>query len=123
MIYHKLADLVVLIHFAFIVFVLTGGLLVLRWRPVVWIHLPSVLWAAFIEFAGWICPLTPLENWLRLKSGGRIYSSDFIEHYLMSLVYPDALTPQMQVILGVGVIIVNLVIYVFLLRRKGRLFG
>jgi hypothetical protein len=123
MIYHKMADLVVLIHFAFIVFVLTGGLLVLRWRPVVWIHLPSVLWAAFIEFAGWICPLTPLENWLRLKSGGRIYSSDFIEHYLMSLVYPDALTPQMQVILGVGVIIVNLVIYVFLLRRKGRLFG
>jgi hypothetical protein len=118
MICQKLADLVVLIHFAFIVFVLTGGLLVLKWRPVVWVHLPAALWAAFIEFA-----LTPLENWLRSKSGGRIYSSDFIEHYLMSLVYPDALTPRMQVILGVGVIIVNLVIYAFLWRRKGRLFG
>jgi len=122
-IYQILADLVVLIHFAFIVFVMAGGFLALKWRFVRWIHLPAVLWAVFIEFAGWICPLTPLENRLRAVSGGNAYSSDFVEHYVVSLIYPDALTRVTQILLGILVILVNLGIYAYLWRRNRGLSG
>ena len=115
-----LADAVLLIHFAFVLFVLFGGLLALRWRQVIWAHLPAVLWGTFVEFSGWVCPLTPLENWLRERGGGTGYADDFVGHYLLLLLYPDQLTPTVQVVLGIVVIAVNLAVYGWLWQR-GRL--
>ena len=109
--YPFLADLVLIVHLAFVIFVLCGGLLVLRWRWIAWLHLPAVAWGAVVEFTGWICPLTPLENWLRAQGGEANYAGDFIVRYLQSILYPDALTPDIQVVLGVLVLVVNLVIY------------
>ncbi len=113
-----LADAVLVLHFAFIVFVVLGGLLVLRWPRLAWIHLPAVAWGAGIEFLGAICPLTPLENLLRVSGGGSGYGGGFIDHYLTSLIYPDGLTRTTQIVLGVFVIAVNVAVYVALLRRK-----
>jgi hypothetical protein len=113
--YQLMADLVVGAHAAFVIFVVLGGLLALKWRRVLWIHLPAVAWAALVEFFGWICPLTPLENLLREKAGAAAYQSDFIAHYLLPLLYPEGLTREAQIALGVLVIAVNLAIY-------GRLF-
>ncbi len=113
-----LADLVVLLHAAFVLFVVFGGLLVLRWRGLTWIHLPAVAWAAFVEFSGWLCPLTPLEHWFRLQAGGRPYPSGFIEHYLLPLLYPARLTRTMQVVLGLLVLALNLGIYGAAWRRR-----
>ncbi len=114
------ADLLVLLHFGFILFVVFGGLLVLRWRKCIWLHLPAVVWGAWIEFSGWICPLTPLENRLRRGAGAEGYSGGFIEEYLLAAIYPDALTRDMQIVLGVGVVLINLMIYgaIFFRRRK-----
>ncbi|MBK5283079.1 MAG: DUF2784 domain-containing protein [Nitrospiraceae bacterium] len=109
--YPFLADLVLVVHLAFVVFVLCGGLLVLRWRWIAWLHLPAALWGAVVEFTGWICPLTPLENWLRAQGGEATYAGGFIVRYLQSILYPDALTPDIQAVLGVLVLVVNLVIY------------
>ncbi|MGH7206780.1 MAG: DUF2784 domain-containing protein [Nitrospiraceae bacterium] len=117
MLYRYLSDLVVILHLAFVGFVLFGGLLALRWRRVVWLHLPAVAWGATIEFGGWICPLTPLENWLRLLGGERSYSSDFIEHYVLRLLYPEGLTREVQIVLGTVVLAVNLAIYGWIWRR------
>ena len=114
--YPLLADLVLIVHLAFVVFVLCGGLLVLRWRWIAWLHLPAAVWGAVVEFTGWICPLTPLENWLRAQGGEATYAGDFIVRYLRSILYPDALTPDVQVVLGVLVLVVNLVIYGWLWR-------
>ena len=114
--YQLLADLVLIVHLAFVVFVLCGGLLVLKWRWIVWLHLPAVTWGAFVEFSGWICPLTPLENWLRAQGGETAYAGDFIARYLQPLLYPDALTPDIQVVLGALVLVVNLAIYGWLAR-------
>ena len=83
-----------------------------------WIHLPAVLWGALIEFAGWVCPLTPLENWFREKAGGQGYSSDFIEQYVMPVLYPSGLTREIQIALGVFVIVVNAGIYVWVFHRR-----
>jgi hypothetical protein len=90
--YPFFADLVVLLHVVFVVFAVLGGLLVLRWRRIVWVHLTAVAWAVMVEFSGWICPLTPLENWLRHKSGYAGPRSDFISHYMLPLLYPAGLT-------------------------------
>lgn len=117
MLYGLLADLVVILHLAFVVFVLFGGLLVLRWRRVAWLHLPAVAWGAAVEFGGWICPLTPLETWLRMQGGQRSYSSDFIDHYVFALLYPADLTREVQIALGAVVLAVNLAIYGWLWRR------
>ncbi len=116
------ADLVVLIHFAFVLFVVLGGLLSLYRRWWAWLHLPAALWGALIEFAGWICPLTPLENWLRLQAGGGAYEGSFIQHYIVPVLYPAGLTREMQVGLGLGVVVLNLVIYwrVFSPKRQAR---
>jgi len=121
--YRLLADLVVLAHVGFVVFVVLGGLLVLRWRGVMWIHLFAVIWAAAVEFFGWVCPLTPLENWLRVKAGEAAYSSDFVARYLLPVLYPEGLTRALQLALGVFVIVVNLAIYGWVFRsgRKGSL--
>jgi hypothetical protein len=106
-------------HFAFIVFVLFGGLLALRWRRAPWIHLPAAIWGAVVEFANWSCPLTPLENWLRRESGVAGYEGGYIDHYLMPIIYPAGLTSDMQVWLGVVVVVVNGAIYLAVaLRRK-----
>jgi len=120
--YRLLADLTVVAHFVFVLFAVGGGLLVLRWRRVVWLHIPAAVWAALIEFYGWVCPLTPLENWLRVRSGASGYRGGFIEHYILPVLYPRALTRELQIVLGIFVLVVNLAIYGWLLIRvmKGR---
>lgn len=112
-----LADAVLFLHLAFVLFVLFGGLLALKWRSVIWFHLPAAAWGAFIEFSGWICPLTPLENWLREQGGARAYEGDFLGHYLLALLYPDDLTRPAQLILGLLVIAMNTAIYLWFWRR------
>ena len=118
MIYRLLADLIVVVHLAFVVFVVCGGLLVLRRRRIAWLHLPSAAWGAWIEFAGWICPLTPLENRLREKGGEAAYSSSFVERYLVPALYPESLSREMQWTLGGLVIVINAVIYVLVFRQR-----
>lgn len=113
-----LADAVLCLHLAFVLFVLFGGLLTLKWRNTIWFHLPAAAWGAFIEFSGWICPLTPLENWLREEGGGAGYESDFLGQYLIAILYPEALTSQIQIILGTVVLAVNLTIYGWLWRTN-----
>ena len=120
MIHRLLADLVVLVHLAFVVFAVAGAVLVLRWRWVAWVHLPAVVWAALIEFAGWICPLTPLENRLRTLSGGAGYRGGFIEHYILPVLYPSGLTRAVQIFLGSVVVVINLGIYSWLVIRAVR---
>ena len=113
-----LADIILLLHLSFIVFVLVGGFLAIRWPWLPWVHLPAFVWGAAIEFGGWICPLTPLENRLRNSSGEAGYSGGFIEHYLVPLIYPTDLTYQIQVFLGVGVVLLNIIAYTFVIWRK-----
>jgi len=117
MFFRILADLVVLLHLLFIIFVVAGGFLALKRPCLALLHLPSVAWGAFIEFSGIICPLTPLENQFRRMAGEKGYSTGFIEHSLIPIIYPPGLTPATQVLLGLFVIVVNLVLYSFLLRR------
>ncbi|TMB71742.1 MAG: DUF2784 domain-containing protein [Deltaproteobacteria bacterium] len=119
--YHWLADLVVLLHVAFVVFAVFGGLLAVRWRRAMWIHLTAVAWAVIVEFFGWICPLTPLENWLRWSAGEAGYRSDFIAHYVLPVLYPEGLTREMQIALGLLVIAVNLAIYGWIFRSNRRI--
>ena len=89
-----LADLVVLIHFAFVVFVVAGGLLVWKWPRVAWLHVPCALWGAAVEFGGWVCPLTPLENTLRVRAGEAGYQGDFVARHVMPVLYPEGLTRE-----------------------------
>lgn len=113
-----LADLVVLLHLAFVLFVVFGGLLALRWRRIAWLHVPAFAWGAAIEFGGWICPLTPLENRLREAGGAGGYAGGFVERYVVPVLYPEALTREIQIGLGIAVLLINLAIYGFLLRRR-----
>ena len=113
-----LADVVVGLHLLFVVFVVGGGLLVLRWPKVAFVHLPAAVWGAAIEFAGWTCPLTPLENSLRRQAGESGYSTGFIEHYLLPILYPSALTRDIQLVLGVLVLAVNLAVYAWVVWRR-----
>jgi hypothetical protein len=94
--YQVLANLVLMVHLAFVLFAVLGGFLVLRWRSLAWIHVPAFLWGTLIELTGWVCPLTPLENWLREKGWGLVYRTGFIEHYLLPLLYPAAHVPDWQ---------------------------
>lgn len=114
--YSWLADLILCLHAGFVLFVIFGGLLVLRWGWIVWLHLPAAAWGAVVEFTGWICPLTPLENWLRKQGGEATYAGDFIGRYLVPILYPYALTSEIQVVLGGLVLVANLVIYGWLWR-------
>jgi uncharacterized protein DUF2784 len=118
MLYGVLADLIVLLHFGFLAFVVLGGMLVLRRPWVAWVHVPAALWGAVIEFAGWICPLTPLENHLRGLAGEAAYSGSFIERYLLPLVYPTRLTRELQIVLGVAVLAINAGLYGALVARR-----
>jgi hypothetical protein len=120
--YSWLADLILSMHVGFVLFVIVGGLLVLRWRWIAWLHLPAAVWGAVVEFTGWICPLTPLENWLRAQGGETIYRSDFIAQYLLPILYPADLTRNLQFLLGTGVVIFNAVIYWWVWRgSQGKL--
>lgn len=114
-----LAELLVLIHFAFILFVLFGGLLVLKWRWLVWAHLPAVIWGVVVEAMGWICPLTPLEVRYRLQAGQEGYGGDFIAHYLLPIIYPADLNLDLQLALAGFVVMINCVVYVFVFRKRG----
>jgi hypothetical protein len=116
-----LADAVVLLHLVFIVFALAGGVLVLFRGYIAWLHLPAVAWAAYAEFTATICPLTPLENSLRKQAGQEGYDGGFVEHYLIPLIYPAALTPRLQMLIGAIVVAVNVAVYAAALwRRSGR---
>ena len=110
------ADLVVVVHLLFVFFVVAGGLLLLRWPGLIWLHLPAVAWGVYIEFSSGICPLTPLENQLRLEAGHDAYSGGFVEHYLLPILYPENLTPGVQQVLGTLVFLVNLAIYAWVFR-------
>ncbi|MGD8416904.1 MAG: DUF2784 domain-containing protein [Pseudomonadales bacterium] len=111
MIFSMLADLVVVAHLVFVLFVVLGALLALRWPLVAWLHLPAAVWGAFIEFSGRVCPLTPLEVWLRRRAGGEGYAGGFIEHHLIPILYPADLTRDVQLLLGALVVLVNAGIY------------
>lgn len=113
-----LADLVLALHAAFIAFVALGGLLVARWPKLAWLHVPAVAWGAGISFAGAICPLTPLENALRATAGHGGYAGGFIEHYLLAFIYPDGLTREAQIGLGVAALVVNAAAYAWAWRRR-----
>jgi hypothetical protein len=112
-----LADLVVIAHGLFILFVVAGGLLAWRWPRVAWLHLPAAAWGVLIEWSGWICPLTPLENTLRQAAGQGGYSGGFVERYLLPLIYPMGLTPALQLWLGLAVVLVNVAVYALWWRR------
>ncbi len=118
MIYLFLANSILTIHLLFIVFVVFGGLLVFYLRWIVWLHIPAFLWGALIEFSGWICPLTPLENHFRRLAGQGGYDSGFIHNYLLKIIYPGGLTPQIQIFLGFVVLIVNLFVYGIYIKKK-----
>ena len=114
-----MADAVVVLHLGFVCFVVLGGLLALRWPRAAWVHLPAAAWGVWIEFTGRICPLTPLENWLRRQGGDADYSASFVEHYVIPVLYPAALTRELQWILGSIVIAVNAVAYAVVLLARG----
>lgn len=120
--YRFLADAVVIFHFAFVAFVLLGGLLVLRWRKVSVLHLPCVAWGVYIELSHGICPLTPLENRLRLQGGRTTYGGGFVDEYIMRILYPKGLTDEMQVWLAVLIFVMTVSCYTgaILLWRRAR---
>lgn len=116
--YHFLADLIVVVHAAFVVFAVAGGLLVLRWRWIAWLHVPAFVWATLIEFGGWVCPLTPIENVFRERAGVSPYTGGFIQHYLLRALYPSGLTRGVQLVPGAGVLVLNVVVYWIVVSRR-----
>jgi len=120
MMFRLLADVLVLIHGTFVLFVVLGALLVLRQPRLAWLHLPAAIWGAAIELGGWICPLTPLENALRHRAGQAGYSGGFIEHYFLPLLYPAGLTRETQLLFGGLVAVLNLALYAILAARLAR---
>ena len=118
MLYRGLADLTLVAHLCFVLFVILGGLLVLRWPRVAWVHIPVALYGATIEFIGFICPLTPLEIWLRRRGGEAGYEGGFIEHYITAAIYPTGLTREIQLVLGVAVLTINIIVYTIWMRRR-----
>jgi hypothetical protein len=120
MLYRIAADLVVATHFAFVLYVVLGGVFALKWKRSAWVHIPAAVWGVVIEFAGWVCPLTPLENWLREKGGAPGYSGSFVEHYLEPLLYPAGLTRGLQIAFGVFALIVNFGVYGYVIWRNAR---
>ena len=118
MTYRALADATMLLHFAFIAFVVLGGLFALRWRWTIWLHLPAAVWGVLIELFGWTCPLTPLENHFRRLGGEAGYSGGFIERYLEPVIYPPGLSPPTQIVLAAVVVLANAVVYWIVFRRR-----
>jgi hypothetical protein len=118
MAYRAAADAILVSHLAFVLFVVFGALLLLRWPRLAWLHIPAVVWAAYIEFSGTICPLTPLEVALRQRAGQAGYGGGFIDHYVVSLLYPEGLTQNTQAMLGAVVVAINAAIYIVAFRRR-----
>ena len=118
--YRIAADLLVALHALFVLFVVLGGLLVLRWPRLAWLHLPAVVWGALIEFTGWICPLTPLENEMRRAGGQAGYDGGFIDRYLVPLLYPQGLTRDWGLVLGAAVVAINIAVYARVLFKWHR---
>ncbi len=118
--YRLLADGVVVVHLCFVAYVVLGALLAFRWPKLVWLHLPALLWGIWIEFSGRICPLTPLENWLRQKGGEAGYSTSFIEQYVIPMLYPADLTASTQWLLGTLLVLINAALYGLLMRHNRR---
>ena len=118
MFYHLLADAVVLLHFAFLAFVVLGGLLVLRWPKVAWFHLPMAAWGAFVELYLHYCPLTPLENWLRRRGELVTYDTGFIAHYIVPVIYPPGLTSGVQLFLGILLVVGYVLVYGYVLHKR-----
>ena len=118
MAYRAAADAILVAHFAFVLFVVLGAFLVLRWPRFAWLHLPAVVWAAFVEFSGTICPLTPMEVLLRQQAGDAGYAGGFVDHYVVSLLYPEGLARETQTLLGAVVLAINAAIYVAAFRRR-----
>jgi hypothetical protein len=115
------ADAILFLHLVFVIFAIAGGFLVLWRKRLAWLHLPAIFWAVMVEATGWICPLTPLENFLRFKAGRQIYASGFIDHYITPLLYPPGLTRQDQILLALLVLVINGLVYgwlVFRLKKK-----
>ncbi len=122
--YRLAADLVVVLHLVFILFVFLGGLTLFRWPRMIWIHVPAAVWGGLVELVGAPCPLTPLENHLRNAGSIATYSGGFIHHYIMPIVYPPGLTRETQVVLGVLVLGINFAIYFkFLTRKQKKMAG
>lgn len=120
MLFRFAADVVLLLHLAFILFALLGGIMVAWRRCALLIHLPAAAWGFFVEFTGRVCPLTHLENHFRVKAGLSGYTESFIEHYLLNIIYPSGLTREVQFVLAGVVVIINLVIYAWLFFRHRR---
>lgn len=118
MIYGIAADIVVMLHFGFVAFVVLGGLLAFRFPWIPWIHVPAALWGAGIEAVGGVCPLTNVETWLRRRAGQEGYAESFVEHYLVPVLYPAGLTRTLQLVLALFVVVVNVAIYALLWRRR-----
>ncbi len=118
MAYRAAADAILVAHLAFVLFVVFGALLLLRWPWLAWLHIPAVVWAAFIEFSGTICPLTPLEVALRQRAGQAGYGGGFVDHYVVSFLYPEGLTQNTQAMLGAVVVAINAAIYIVAFRRR-----
>jgi hypothetical protein len=116
MLYRALATATAIVHFAFILFVVLGGVLVLRWPRVAWLHVPAAVWGALIEFGGWYCPLTNLENYFLRKAGRAGYTEGFVAHYLFAIIYPAGLTRGFEIAIGLFVVVVNVTMYVRLIR-------
>ena len=116
--YRILADIVLLLHLGFILFAALGAFTVVRWPRLVWLQLPAAAWGVLIELANWTCPLTPLENWLRLRAGEAIYRESFVAHYLLPIVYPERLTRGIQVLLGLSVVAINALVYALVWKRR-----
>lgn len=114
------ADALVVLHLVFVLFVVLGGLLVLRWRSLAFLHLPAAAWGVLIEYAGWICPLTPLEQRLRIAAGEPSYTESFTEHYLLPILYPAGLNRATEIVLGSLVLVLNAAVYGALLYRIRR---
>ena len=117
MIYKVLADAIVLAHVGFILFVVFGGILVVKWKWLAWLHIPAVIWAVVVEVSNWYCPLTPWEIRLRELSGESGYETGFIEHYVLPILYPAALTKKLQLFLGLAVVVINVAVYLWVWRR------
>ena len=117
MLYGLLAETVVILHFMFILFVVLGGLLLLWSKKAAWLHIPAAIWGTTVEFTGWVCPLTPLENSLRIGAEGKRYNVGFIENYMIPVIYPEILTPGIQIALGSSVILINIIIYSVIIRK------
>lgn len=120
MLYLFLADLVAIIHLVFILFSVGGGFLALRWKRCAYVHIPAVIWAVLIELMGWVCPLTPLENWLRQRAGADVYATGFIEHYILPIIYPSALTRSLEITLGIFLLSLNVAVYAWIGFRSAR---